>query len=172
MGADTVNVVPHSHYECKDERWLAIACTNDEMFARLAGAMGQPELAGEDRYGPKAKRLAARPVVNGLVAAWVGSLTRDEALAACRAAQVPAGPLYSIAEIFDDPQYQHRGTIVTEESRIGPLAVPGVMPALSATPGEIRWLGPALGADTDDVLTTLLHRSAEEIDKLRADGVV
>lgn len=172
MGADTVNVVPHSHYETKDGRWLAIACTNDVMFARLAGAMGRPELAGDDMYGPKERRLAARPTVNALVALWVASLTRDEALAACRAAQVPAGPLYSIAEIFEDPQYRHRETIVTEDSRIGPLAVPTTMPALSATPGSIRWLGRALGADTEAVLTELLHRSAAEVAALRADGVI
>jgi crotonobetainyl-CoA:carnitine CoA-transferase CaiB-like acyl-CoA transferase len=172
MGPDTVNVVPHSHYETRDGHWLAIACTNDEMFARLAGAMGKPELAGADRYGPKQQRLAARDRVNEHVAAWVGSLDRDAVVAACRDAQVPAGPLYSIAEIFDDAQYAHRGTIATVDSRIGPLAVPGVVPALSATPGEIRWLGPELGADTDDVLTGLLHRSPDEIAKLRADGVV
>ena len=172
MGPDTVNVLPHSHYETKDGLWLAIACTNDDMFARLAGAMGRPELAGEDTYGLKEKRLAARDQVNALVGEWVGSLRRDDALAACREAQVPAGPLYSIAEIFEDPQYAHRETIVTAESRIGPLAVPGVMPALSGTPGEIRWLGPELGADTDGVLSGLLHRSAEDIAELRAGGVV
>ncbi|MET0728497.1 MAG: CoA transferase [Acidimicrobiales bacterium] len=172
MGADTVNVVPHSHYETQDGLWLAIACTNDEMFARLATAMGRPELAGEDQYGPKERRLAARPLVNALVAEWVASQTRDDVMAACREHQVPAGPLYSIAEIFEDPQYLHRETIVTSDSRIGPLAVPGTLPALSDTPGAIRWLGPALGADTDDVLSELLHRSAEEIAKLRADGVV
>ena len=93
-------------------------------------------------------------------------------MAACRQAEVPAGPLYSIAEIFEDPQYAHRETIVTADSRIGPLAVPGTLPALSDTPGEIRWLGPALGADTDDVLAELLHRTAEQIAALRADGVV
>jgi crotonobetainyl-CoA:carnitine CoA-transferase CaiB-like acyl-CoA transferase len=172
MGADTVNVVPHSHYECEDGRWMAIACTNDEMFARLARVMGRPELADEDQYGPKEKRLAARPLVNALVAEWVASHSRDEALAACREAQVPAGPLYSIAEIFEDPQYLHRETIVTADSRIGPLAVPGTLPALSDTPGGIRWLGRALGADTDEVLSGLLHRTAEEIAKLHADGVV
>ncbi len=172
MGADTVNVVPHSHFESQDGHWIAIACTNDEMFARLAEAMGQPELAGDDRYGPKEKRLAARPLVNALVAEWVASQRRDEALAACREADVPAGPIYSIAEIFEDPQYLHRGTIVTADSRIGPLAVPGTLPALSDTPGEIRWLGRALGADTDDVLGDLLHRTADEIAMLRADGVV
>lgn len=172
MGADTVNVVPHSHYESQDGRWLAIACTNDEMFARLAQAMGRPELAAADQYGPKEKRLAARPMVNALVAAWVASLTRDEALHVCREAHVPAGPVYSIDEIFEDPQYAHRRTIVTADSRVGPLAVPGTVPALSDTPGGIRWLGPALGADTDAVLSELLHRTAEEVAKLRADGVV
>jgi len=172
LGADTVNVVPHSHYESKDGRWLAIACTNDVMFARLATAMGRPELAGPDQYGPKEARLAARPLVNALVAEWVATRTRDEAMDACRAADVPAGPLYSIAEIFEDPQYAHRETIVTADSRVGPLAVPGTLPALSDTPGGIRWLGPALGADTDDVLTEILHRTAGQIAALRADGVI
>ena len=92
--------------------------------------MGRPELAGDDQYGPKEARLAARPLVNALVAEWVATRTRDEALAACRQAEVPAGPLYSIAEIFEDPQYADRETIVTANSRIGPLAVPGTLPAL------------------------------------------
>ena len=85
---------------------------------------------------------------------------------------MPAGPLYSIADIFEDPQYAHRETIVEVPSRIGPLAVPGTIPALSDTPGEIRWLGQELGADTDDVLGELLHRTTEQIAELRADGVV
>jgi crotonobetainyl-CoA:carnitine CoA-transferase CaiB-like acyl-CoA transferase len=172
MGADTVNVVPHSHYRSADDRWLAIACSNDEMFARLARAMGDPGLADPDRFGPKAARLAARDEVNALVTAWVAALPRDEALARCRAAEVPAGPLNSIADIFTDPQFAHRGTITHAESRIGPLAVPGVLPKLSETPGEIRWLGPALGADTDAVLAELLHRDAAEITRLRETGVI
>jgi crotonobetainyl-CoA:carnitine CoA-transferase CaiB-like acyl-CoA transferase len=172
MGPDTVNVVPHSHYRTKDDRWIAIACSNDDMFARLAQAMGRPELAEPDAYGPKAARLEEREQVNALVAEWVGSLTSDEALETCRAAHVPAGPLNSIADIFEDPQYAHRETIVRHDSRIGPLAVPGVLPALSATPGAIRWLGPALGADTDDVLVNLLRHSAAEVAALHEDGVV
>lgn len=172
MGADTVNVVPHSHYETKDGRWIAIACSNDVMFARLAGAMERPELAAEDQFGPKERRLAARGQVNGIVADWVASLPRDEVIDRCRKASVPCGPLNSIADIFEDEQYAHRENIVTHDSRIGPLAVPGVLPMLSDTPGEIRWLGPALGVDTDDVLTGLLGRTAAEIAKLRDEGVV
>ena len=160
MGADTVNVVPHGHFQCADGRWLAIACSNDTMFARLAQAMEQPELATPNRYGPKEARLAARAEVNRLVGEWVAGYTLDEVLARCRAGEVPAGPVYSIADIFADPQYAHRGTISTEESRIGPLAVPSTIPALSDTPGAIRWLGRALGADTDQVLGKRYSTSA------------
>ncbi len=172
MGADTVNVVPHSHYRTKDDHWIAIACSNDEMFVRLANAMGRPSLADPEEFGPKPARLAARERVNELVADWVGSLTQDEVLSTCRNEHVPAGPLYSIDEIFDDAQYAERENIVVEDSRIGPLAVPAPLPALSATPGEIRWLGPALGADTDAVLGELLHLSVDDLGTLRADGVV
>jgi crotonobetainyl-CoA:carnitine CoA-transferase CaiB-like acyl-CoA transferase len=172
MGADTVNVVPHSHYRTKDDHWIAIACSNDDMFARLAKAMGQPELAAPDRFGAKHARLAERDEVNEVVARWVGSHTRDEVLARCAEEHVPSGPLYSIAEIFEDPQYEHRRNIVTADSRIGPLAVPASLPALSETPGEIRWLGPALGEHTEEVLSDLLDLSPQQISGLRQAGVV
>jgi crotonobetainyl-CoA:carnitine CoA-transferase CaiB-like acyl-CoA transferase len=172
MGADTVNVVPHGHFECADGRWMAVACSNDGMFARLARAMGRPDLSDDDRWGPKERRLAERPAVNAAVAGWTASMSRDAVLAACRDHDVPAGPLYSIDEIFEDPQYAHRETIVTQESRIGPLAVPGVLPTLSDTPGSIRWLGQALGADTDAVLAEVLGRTVEQITELRTEGVI
>ncbi|MFI5717649.1 CaiB/BaiF CoA transferase family protein [Nocardia sp. NPDC051750] len=172
MGADTVNVVPHSHYRTADGLWIAIACSNDEMFARLATAMSRPELATPERFGPKAARLAARDEVNRLVAEWAGDLTRGEALDRCHRAEVPAGPVNSIADIFADPQYRERGTLVTVDSRIGPLTIPGVIPNLSGTPGEIRWLGAELGEHTDDVLAGLLHRDTAEIAELRDSGVI
>ncbi|MFW0786337.1 CoA transferase [Gordonia sp. CPCC 206044] len=172
MGADTVNVTPHSHYQAADGGWVAIACSHDDMFARLAKAMGDPGLASPDRFGPKHARLDARDEVNTIVAQWVGALPRSEVLQRCVEADVPAGPLYSIADIVEDPQYRHRGTITTVDSRIGPLAVPGVIPAMSDTPGEIRWLGNELGSDTESILTTLLARTPDEIAELRADGVI
>jgi crotonobetainyl-CoA:carnitine CoA-transferase CaiB-like acyl-CoA transferase len=156
MGPDTVNVVPHGHFRSADGRWIAIACSTDRMFARLAEAMEQPGLADADRYGPKAARLADRDAINAIVAAWIGSLTGDEVLRRCRDAHAAAGPLHSVADIFTDPHYAHRGTIATHDSRIGPLAVPNVVPTLSRTPGEVRWLGPALGEHTDDVLAEWL----------------
>ena len=136
MGPGAPNVCPHSHYETKDQKWLAIACTTDKMFARLARVMGRPELATEDKYGPVAARLADREAVDGLVSAWTGSLTRDEVLERCEAGEVPCGPVNSIADIFDDPQFQARGNLETHDVEgLGPITVPAILPRLSDTPG-------------------------------------
>ena len=172
MGADTVNVCPHSHYRTRDGKWIAIACTNDTMFERLAGAMERPELAGADRYGPKDKRLAARNEVNGIVADWVATLDCAEVLARCDAVGTPASLIYSIADIFADPQYEAREKIRTVDSRIGPVAVPGVVPKLSATPGEIKWLGAGLGAHNGEILGSLLGIADDELVRLRNRGVI
>jgi succinyl-CoA:(S)-malate CoA-transferase subunit B len=152
MGAGTVNAVPHSHYPCADGRWVAIACTNDKIFARLADVMGRAELAGEGEFGTLAKREAGRARVDALVTHWTSGLARDEILALCEQGQVPCGPVYSIEEIFADPQYAARENLVrVDDPRAGPLVLPNVVPSLSATPGRIRWAGRALGADNADV---------------------
>jgi len=172
MGADTVNVCPHSHYQTRDGKWIAIACTSDTIFARLAEAMQQPELASAERYGPQALRLAARDEVNRIVAAWVATLDLETVLALCSKGGVPASLIFSIADIFEDPQYRARGNIQMTDSRAGAIAVPGVVPRLSDTPGEIRWLGAGLGAQNDDVYRGLLELSSAEIEELRTSGVI
>jgi crotonobetainyl-CoA:carnitine CoA-transferase CaiB-like acyl-CoA transferase len=172
MGADTVNVCPHSHYQASDGKWIALACTNDQMFKRLADAMGQPELAAPTRYGDKDKRLAARDDVNRIVAEWMSLLDHQTVLSRCAEFDVPASLIFSIADIFEDPQYRARGNIRVTESRIGELAVPDVVPRLSATPGEIRWLGNGLGAQNDEILKNLLGLGSGEIDQLRERGVI
>ena len=111
MGADAVNVCPHSHYETKDGKWIAIACTSDAMFARLAEVMEQPELASDTTYGPQKLRLAARDAVNAIVARWVASLDLNAVLKRCTDGNVPASLIYSIADIFEDKQYRARGNV-------------------------------------------------------------
>jgi len=172
MGADTVNVCPHSHYQASDGKWIALACTNDQMFARLADAMGQPELASPARYGDKDTRLAARDEVNRIVAQWVLSLDHQTVLSLCKEFDVPASLIFSIADIFEDAQYRARGNIRMTESRIGDLAVPDVVPRLSATPGEIRWLGEGLGAQNHAIFEGLLGLDGQEIETLRERGVI
>jgi crotonobetainyl-CoA:carnitine CoA-transferase CaiB-like acyl-CoA transferase len=172
MGADTVNVCPHSHYQTSDGKWIALACSNDRMFERLADAMGRPELASQTRYGDKEARLAARDDVNRIVSDWMSSLDHKTVLSRCAEFDVPASLIFSIADIFEDPQYRARGNIRTLDSRIGDLAVPDVVPRLSGTPGEIRWLGEGLGAQNEAIFQGLLGLDVGELKMLREQGVI
>lgn len=172
MGAEVGFVCPHSHYETEDKKWIALACSNDAMFARLAAGMGMPGLAAPAMYGCKDRRLAARDEVNRIVANWVRSYPCHDVLEICKRADVPASLIYSIADIFQDPQYRARGNVEIRPSRIGDLAVPAVVPRLSATPGGISWLGEPVGARNEEVLRDVLGMSRQEIDRLRAEGIV
>ncbi len=154
MGPGTVNVVPHSHYPTKDGRWIAIACTNDKIFARLAEAMGRPDLARN--AGERWRRGSATgQLVDETVGAWTATMDRADLMAACERSQVPCGPVYSIDEIFEDPQYAARGNILRmQDPRAGELAVPNLVPRLTETPGKVNWLGMELGAHNTEIYQT------------------
>lgn len=157
MGAGTVNAVPHSHYPTRDGKWLAIACTNDKIFARLAKAMDRMDVTGDGEFGTIQKREARRAEVDAFVTNWTTSMDREEILQICEVEEVPCGPVYSVDEIFEDAQYAARENIAfIEDDRAGALALPNVVPRLTETPGSIKWAGRALGADTAQVLADWL----------------
>ncbi|RMO65639.1 CaiB/BaiF CoA transferase family protein [Pseudomonas marginalis] len=171
MGADTINVVPHSHYQTKDGEWIALACSNDRMFERLAQTMGTPELAIE--YPTSPDRVKDRAKINALVALWVSGFTQKELLDICKEGQVPAGPINSIADIFEDPQFAARENLIkVQDPRIGELVLPNAMPRLSKTPAAFVSTGPALGSSTDDILSRLLGLSPEVLQALKASNVI
>ena len=173
-GAGTIIACPHGHFRTKDDKWVAIACTNDKMFARLAeDAMQRPELAAEGTFGLKLKRLAAREEVDRIVGDWTASMTREELMEKCLAAGVPIGALNSIADIFADPHYQARDNLVTiNDPDVGEITVPGVIPRLSETPGRIEHLGPPLGNMTDKVLAEVLGMTAAELAEFHKNRVI
>jgi crotonobetainyl-CoA:carnitine CoA-transferase CaiB-like acyl-CoA transferase len=173
MGPGTVNVVPHSHYPTKDGRWIAIACTNDKIFARLAEAMNRADLAAPDSWGVLAHRERDRAQVDETVAAWTATFDRADLMKICEANQVPCGPVYAIDEIFEDPHYAARGNILhMHDTRVGELAVPNLVPRLSETPGSVQWLGEPLGAHNDDIYKGLLGLDDAELTRLRDTGTI
>lgn len=173
MGPGTVNVVPHSHYPTKDGRWIAIACTTDKIYQRLAVAMGEPHMAEPQNWGPLANRERDRAKVDEHVGEWTARYDRADLLRMCEESQVPCGPVYSIDEIFEDPQYQARGNILKmQDERVGELPIPNLVPRLSDTPGKVNWLGPRLGEHNDEVFKGLLGMSGDEIGRLTAAGVI
>jgi crotonobetainyl-CoA:carnitine CoA-transferase CaiB-like acyl-CoA transferase len=165
---------PHGHFPTKDGKWVAIACTTDKMFERLAGAMERPELASSSLYGEQKVRLESMHDVNEIVRDWCGSLTRDEVLERCNARGAPAGPLNNIADIFADRQFHARRnlTAVDYGDAGDVIMVPSVLPRMSETPGRIDSLGPRLGEHTDEVLGDLLGLSGDELQDLRTRRVI
>jgi succinyl-CoA:(S)-malate CoA-transferase subunit B len=165
---------PHGHFPTRDGKWVAISCATDKLFARLAQAMGRPELASSSTYGEQKTRLDHRHDVNEIVRDWCGSLTREEVLERCYAAAAPAGPLNNIADIFGDRQIHARRNLVSfDDPETGEsIIVPSVVPKLSETPGRIKHLGPKLGEHTAEVLKDLLGMDDEQIGELRSKRVI
>ncbi|MDB5371906.1 MAG: hypothetical protein JWP04_548 [Belnapia sp.] len=173
MGADVPTVVPHGHWQTSEGRWVAIACTSDKIFARLAGAMGKSELTAADQMQTTAQRIARRAECNGLVADWAAGMTMEELGVACDAAEVPWGPINSIADIFADPHIAARQNILRiVDERAGELALPAPVPRLTATPATLRHAGRARGADTQHILEDWLGMLAADIDTLRQSGAI
>lgn len=162
--------VPHGHFSTRDGKWVARSCATDMLFARLAQAMGRPDLAAQHTYGEQEQRLAHRHDVNEIVRDWCGALTREEVLQRCYATDTPVGPLNNIADIFGDRQFHARRNMVAIDAPDTgeQIIVPTPVPRLSATPGSIRSLGPKLGEHTDEILRELLGMGDAEIAELRA----
>jgi crotonobetainyl-CoA:carnitine CoA-transferase CaiB-like acyl-CoA transferase len=173
MGADTATIVPHSHYQCGDGQWVAIACSSDKIFEKLALAMGRADLVAPGSYETMQARVDNRDFINGIVSSWIGSKTRDELMAICLDKDIPCGPVNSIADIFADPHFAARGSMTSvPHPEVGEVVIPSVLPRLSKTPGRIEHLGRRHGENTEDVYRELLGLTAERLAELKARGVI
>ena len=164
---------PNSIYASRDGRYVVLAAASDAVFARLAKAMGQPELCTEPRFASAVARAENQVACDAVVAAWAKTLDLSELEAALDAAKVPAARIYTVEDIFADPHYQARDMLVdVEDAVLGPVTVTGIVPKLSRTPGAIRWAGRDIGADTLEVLVRELKLDEADIERLVRAGVV
>lgn len=172
-GAILPNVAPSNAYPTLDGSDILIAANQDTVFRRLCDVMGRPELAQDPRYATHGARGANQAELDALVGAWTATQPNAELLAALHAAGVPAGGIYTAADILADPHVKERDAVVAvPHPELGELPMQAPAPKLSATPGEIRWAGPALGQHNDEVYGTLLGLSADERAALASDGVI
>jgi crotonobetainyl-CoA:carnitine CoA-transferase CaiB-like acyl-CoA transferase len=164
---------PNSLYPTRDGRHIVITAASDSVFARLAEAMGRPELADDPRFATAVARVDNEDACDATVAAWSGSLDLADLETILEAAKVPAARIYTVEDIFADPHYRAREMLVdVEDEQLGRVTVTGIVPKLSATPGAVRWAGRAIGADTGEILAHELHLSQIEIERLARTGVV
>jgi crotonobetainyl-CoA:carnitine CoA-transferase CaiB-like acyl-CoA transferase len=170
-GSDA-HAAPHNHYPTGDGKWIAIACTNDRIFRRLAAAMGDDTWAADPEFASMEQRAARRTDVDARVAAWTQRYPLADLCAHLDAAEVPNSPIYSIADSFADPQYQERETLITvDDPLVGPVKMPAPVPRFSATPARIRRPAPAVGEHNAEVYATLGLDTAQRA-RLQAEGVI
>jgi succinyl-CoA:(S)-malate CoA-transferase subunit B len=172
-GPAAEHVVPHNHYQSRDGKWIAIACTNDRMFERLVcNAMQQPTILVE--FPTKSARLQQRDDLDDRVARWVRQFQASDVLAKLYAAEVPCSLINSVQDLFVDPQVQARDNILAVPHPLGGmLHMAGIVPKLSLTPGTVDSLGPVtVGAHNEDVYCGRLGLSRDDLDTLRAKGII
>jgi crotonobetainyl-CoA:carnitine CoA-transferase CaiB-like acyl-CoA transferase len=174
-GNSMLRAAPSNVYQTGDGHWLAVGGNGENVFRRLAEAMGQPSLVEDERFCDNRARVAHHRELDEIVGSWVGTLTLSEAQALLDEAGVPAGPVMSIADIAADPQYQARGMVagVTDERMPEGVAfMPGVVPRLTETPGAIAYSGGNLGADNQAIYGDLLGLGPRELERLQAEGII
>ena len=171
-GSALPGIAPSNAYVCSDGGYALIAGNGDSIFKRLMRAIGRHDLATDPALGDNAGRVARVADIDAAIGKWASTRTVNEVMSALDKAAVPAGRIYTVADIAADPHYQARGMLASVRMDDGSvLAVPGIVPKLSATPGQHRRNAPTLGQDTDTVLREL-GLSPEQIQSLKDKGIV
>ncbi|WP_343498661.1 CoA transferase [Achromobacter denitrificans] len=171
-GSSLPGIAPSNAYRCQDNKYVLIAGNGDSIFKRLMGVIGRPDLAEAPELANNAGRVKHVAMLDDAISAWTGQHPLDVVLGRLNDGQIPAGKIYDVADIAEDPHYQARGMILDGALPDGtPVKLPGIVPKLSDTPGEVRSAAPALGQDTDEVLAGLGIGEAQR-DDWRARGII
>ncbi len=172
-GSILPNVAPANAYPTSDGKEHLISGNQDTVWKRLAAAMDRPELGDDPRYATHSARGENQAELDELIGKWSATLTAEELEARLNEHSVPNGKIYTAPDMLEDAHFAARDAIVKlAHPTLGEFPMQNVVPKLSETPGEVRWVGPELGEHTDEVLARLLDRSDADIETLRADGII
>lgn len=173
VGNRNPGFAPAGTFVTADGRYVQIAAGGDNVWRRFAEVIGGDELAQDARYRRSRDRIEKADELEERVGEWVGARTFDEVEAVLVAAGVPVGGIYRAQDIAQDPHYRARESLIdVEDAEQGPVSMPGIVPKLSGTPGEVAWTGPKLGAHNEEIYRDLLGKSDEEMVALGERGVI
>ncbi len=172
-GSTFPDAAPRNLYAANDGTWIALSATSQRVFERLAAAIGQPQLIEDPRFCDNAARVAHRAELDAIIAGWIGGRTESEVLARLEASGAVAGPVYDVSRIVADPHVAARDNVISvPDGDAGDLAMVGVVPKFSETPGAVRTAGPPLGAHNSEVYGEWLGLTKDDLARLAAEGVV
>lgn len=173
-GTHNAGVAPNDIYTTKDDNWIVIPASSQQMYERLMRAIGQPELIDDPRFLNNDIRIQHRQELDVYINAFFSEHTLDELCDIMLHHEVAYGRVNSVADIFKDPHIKERENIIKafdyELNR--DVDMQGIVPKMSKTPGEVKWAGPPLGKHNEEVYKGILNMSDEQLKKLQADGVI
>ena len=164
---------PSNIYEAKDGTWMVIAANMDNPFRRLMTLIGRPELPDDPQYSTNDGRVEKMEYLDNLISEWARNYDSSEITQMLEEAGVPSAPIYSSAEIFDDPHYRDREMIIeVDDPEIGLMPMPGIVPKLLGTPGRVKWTGPSLGQHNEEIYKSQIGLSDQEYAEYREKGII
>ena len=172
-GMRLTGIVPSGTYPCADGAYIVIGANGDSIFRRFMAAIGRIELGEDVRLASNEGRSKHIDEIDEAITAWTKGRMAADALKVLSEADVPSGPIYSAVEMLGDAHYKARG--VFDEADLGDgdqVKLPRMAPRMSETPGEMRWIGPALGEHNNDVFGDWLGYPAAELARLAKAGVI
>jgi len=173
-GTGLKGVAPSNIFKSRDGKWIVIGANQDSLYRRLCEVMGMPELADDPRFATHLARGDNQEEIERIIGEWTAQHDAHEIDEQLSAAGVVCGPIYTIADIFEDPQYQAREMLIEhEDPEFGSFVGPGIVPKFSDTPGRVRWSGTwEEGSHNAEIYGGLLGLSEEEQAELKADGIL
>ncbi len=155
-GSSLPGITPSNAYRCADGKYALIAGNGDSIFKRLMSLIGRDDIGNDPEFAHNDGRSRQAEYIDGVIGQWAAQHSLEDVLQALHESRIPAGKIYDVADIVNDPHYKERQMLLQGELEDGtPVILPGIVPKLSATPGEVRRRAPTLGQDTASVLTAL-----------------
>ncbi|HGF8514384.1 TPA: CaiB/BaiF CoA transferase family protein [Acinetobacter baumannii] len=171
-GGSLPGIAPSNTYRTKDNAFVVIAGNSDPIFKRLMHVIGREDLANRPEFEHNDGRAQQSDLLDAAIESWSRQHSIDEVLQQLEQAEVPSGRIYSVADMVNDPHFNARDMLLSTELPDGQVVkMPGIVPKLSETPGQVKWRGSELGEHTESVLKQYGYQ-AEEIESLRVSGVV
>lgn len=171
-GTTVTGIVPTNTYKCQDGKYVVIGGNGDSIFKRLMQAAKREDLANDDRLSDNAGRVKHEKEIDEVLANWCASLPGDTILNVLEEYRVPAGPIYNVEDMMEDPHFNERGLFESVEIDGKPLKLPAIMPKLQETPGGTDWPGGEIGEFNQEVFEDLLQLAPEELAELKAQNVI
>jgi len=173
LGNGSNTTAPRNAYQTKEGRWVALSGSTQTITKNVFQAIGRIELIEDERFSNNANRLKNVKEINEIIGTWIKERELDEVIDTLSECGAVVGPMYDIAQLFEDPHYQYRETFVTlEDEELGEIQVPNVVAKFSRTPGKVRTTGAIKGKHNEEIYKELLGISDERLVELKKMDII